>query len=143
MVSTYDEKKYNKVLNLISEGNSVLTIGKIAGLPSHSTIHKRIRTDEEFATNYREAKEIGLKIMADEIQELSDRMLEDTHNGVEVQKLKLMIDSRKWLLAKLVPKKYGDRVDLNHGGQDGNPLITKVERVIIDNIKKDTLPDFS
>jgi hypothetical protein len=30
-------------------------------------------------------------------------------NGESIQRAKLRVDSRKWLLSKLAPKKYGDR----------------------------------
>ena len=46
----------------------------------------------------------------------------------------LRTEAPKWTLAKMLPKKYGDKIDLNHGGQDGNPIIHRIERVIVDAI---------
>jgi hypothetical protein len=42
-----------------------------------------------------------------------------------VSRSRLRVDSRKWLLSKLAPKKYGDRVGLEHYGPGGGPIETK------------------
>jgi hypothetical protein len=47
-----------------------------------------------------------------------------------VQKQKLRMDTRKWLLSKMAPKKYGDKLELS--GDDKSPLtIQRIERVIV------------
>jgi hypothetical protein len=46
-----------------------------------------------------------------------------------VQKHKLQVDSRKWLLSKLAPKKYGDKLELS--GDNENPLVHRIERLIV------------
>ncbi len=38
-------------------------------------------------------------------------------NGEHVQRSRLRIDTRKWLAGKLKPKKYGDRINLDHAGE--------------------------
>ena len=35
----------------------------------------------------------------------------------EVQALRLAVDTRKWVLSKLLPRKYGDRLDVQQDGQ--------------------------
>jgi hypothetical protein len=70
------------------------------------------------------AKADGLDILADEIIALADECrigekYKETKEGnyVErgdmVERSRLQIDSRKWLLSKLAPKKYGERLDVN------------------------------
>lgn len=51
-------------------------------------------------------------------------------NGDHVQRSKLRIETRLKLLAKWNPKKWGDKLDLNHAGKDGGPLefLVKVDR---------------
>jgi hypothetical protein len=47
-----------------------------------------------------------------------------------VQKQSLRVDTRKWLLSKMAPKKYGDKLELT--GDDKSPLtIQRIERVIV------------
>lgn len=40
----------------------------------------------------------------------------DSSDNVAVQRDRLKIDARKWLLAHLNPKKWGDRIDIEHSG---------------------------
>jgi hypothetical protein len=49
---------------------------------------------------------------------------------VDVQRARLQVDTRKWLLSKLAPKKYGERLELT--GDPDRPLaIQKIERVVV------------
>jgi hypothetical protein len=74
------------------------------------------------STQYAHARELQYEAWADEILELADRCRmgvrtvtnEDgsvtTFTADMVDRAKLQIDARKWLLAKLNPKRYGDHV---------------------------------
>jgi hypothetical protein len=123
----------NEIINRVSEGESVHMIIKHNKdkYPTFSTFYKYINNNKDIEKAYLSAKQIGLEKRAQEIEEIADEEIEYNDNAA-VQKQKLRIDTRKWLLSKLAPRKYGDKLDLNHGGQDGNPVITKIERVIID-----------
>ena len=57
---------------------------------------------------YARAKEIGFEVLADEIIDLADA--EENMDKDQLRRHQLMIDTRKWLLAKLQPRKYGERV---------------------------------
>jgi hypothetical protein len=35
-----------------------------------------------------------------------------------------MVDSRKWLLSKLIPAKFGDKLDIGHS--DGDALVAAI-----------------
>lgn len=41
-----------------------------------------------------------------------------------VMRSKLRIDTRKWLLGKMLPKVYGPKVSMEHTGEDGGPIKT-------------------
>lgn len=66
--------------------------------------------DDEAAKRYARAREAGLCRMSDRIEEIADDAELDPNDK------RVRIDARKWLLTKLMPKVYGDRVDMNHGG---------------------------
>jgi hypothetical protein len=91
------------------------------------------------------AREAQMDHYAEEILEISDDSSGDyieKQNGdgttykafdaEHVQRSRLRVDSRKWLMAKLAPKKYGDKVQV--GGDPENPIrqVTRIERVIVD-----------
>ena len=60
--------------------------------------------------------------LAKEILELSDKIEDD--NPVKVQRARLQVDSRKWLAARLAPKKFGDQVQHDvKGGLNFQPQI--------------------
>lgn len=48
------------------------------------------------------------------------------------QRARVQIDTRKWIMSKLMPKKFGDKIQAEHTGQDGGPMqfsvVTGVER---------------
>lgn len=61
--------------------------------------------------------------MADEIIEIADENNADVYvddNGVAridgnaVQRSRLKVEARKWLISKMNPKKYGDKIDIDH-----------------------------
>jgi hypothetical protein len=71
--------------------------------------------------------------MASEVMELADSEVPETGDGKKdwqaIQKHKLQVDTRKWLLSKLAPKKYGDKLEVS--GDAANPLVTRIERVVV------------
>ena len=56
--------------------------------------------------------------MADELLDIADAD-GDTHRD------RLRVDTRKWILSKLVPKKYGTKVTAEITGADGGPVQTE------------------
>lgn len=106
-----------------------------------------IKEDEVFADKYARAKEEQAELMAEEIIAIAD----DSQNDLEVRygadgkpykvedkevvnRSKLRVDTRKWLLSKLIPKKYGDKLDLNHSG---DVTIRKVTVEIVNKPEQD------
>ncbi len=77
--------------------------------------------DQVRAKQYARARAIGLEIRAEEIIDIADRegvAKGEADDAVQVQRDKLRADNRKWELSKLLPKKYGDRLALEHDVSD-------------------------
>ena len=106
----------SSVLDSIESGSSLRAAAESNHI-SKALILKRVRDDETFRDRYARAKEIQLESLADEITTIADSADTEDH-----QVARLRIDSRKWLLSKLVPKKYGDRVEQFISGPDGGPI---------------------
>jgi hypothetical protein len=71
--------------------------------------------------------------MADEIIEISDSpcMFDGRPDAALVQRARLMVDSRKWLLSKVLPKRFGDKVTTEVTGDPNAPLLTRIELVAV------------
>jgi hypothetical protein len=105
-------------------------------------------TPPGLARRYAQAREFGYRLMADEIIELTNQ----THEWITIHKQdsegnylfengeplldkilmplnsdviahrRLQIDTRKWILSKVLPKIYGDKVVQEHVGANGGPI---------------------
>lgn len=66
-----------------------------------------VQTVEELSDHYARSRMTGLDVLADELQDIAD---DSGGDAVAVNHARLRVDTRKWVLSKLVPKKYGDRI---------------------------------
>ena len=109
------------------------------GMPPESTVREWVAADREgFAAQYARAREIGYQTMADELLEISDDGSNDfmlrkrgddeieTVNQEAINRSRLRVDTRKWLLSKALPKVYGDRLVSEVTGKDGGNLIIEL-----------------
>ena len=120
------------VLDGMRSGLSAFKACQAAGVPQ-STFSRWVDDDAILAENYTRAREDLIELMANEVLELSDKDVGLQPDGKKdwaaVQKHKLQVDTRKWLLSKLAPKKYGDKIEVS--GDPTNPLVQRIERVIV------------
>ena len=73
--------------------------------------------DEEFRLLYARARAAQLAKWADDLIEIADDPSGDPHRD------RLRIDTRKWLLAKMLPRLYGDRVTV--AGDEAAPVVIR------------------
>lgn len=87
---------------------------------SHCTWLDWVRADEKLANQYARAKEVGQEARFETLRDKASAEPERDQNGrIDpgwVAWKRLEIDTEKWTLAKQEPKKYGDKLDLNHSG---------------------------
>jgi hypothetical protein len=93
-----------------------------------------LENHDGLADRYARARETGWHAMAEETLEIADDGANDwmarnkpgdggyDHNGEHSQRSRLRVDTRKWLLSKVLPKVYGDKLDLNHSGSIAKDL---------------------
>ena len=98
-------------------------------MPAEATVRQWVLHNRDgFYAQYAEAREIGYQTMADELLEIADNGQNDwmernagddagwQANGEHVQRSRLRLDTRKWLLSKALPKIYGDKQTVEHQG---------------------------
>jgi hypothetical protein len=120
------------VLNAMRAGMSCFKACEAAGVPN-STFMRWLDKDAKLAESYAHAREDLIERIASEVLELSDQDVPSTGDGKKdwqaIQKHRLQVDSRKWILSKLAPKKYGEKLEVS--GDPVNPLVHRIERVVI------------
>ncbi len=133
--------KYSKELALyickeIASGKSLVKILQQEGMPNYQTVLGWLCRDDEpykgFSGMYARAREDQADFLADEILEIADDSSRDTVKDEDgnyrmdtewVQRSRLRVDSRKWIASKLKPRKYGEKLDLEHSGNASKPII--------------------
>lgn len=141
--SKYSQQIADQICNRLAAGESLRGICRDDELPDAGTVFRWLSCqDEAFATfreQYARAREIQADALVDEILEISDdgtndwmeRQDEDGENsgwrinGEHIQRSRLRVDSRKWFASKVLPKKYGDKVQQEISGPNGGPVQTE------------------
>lgn len=118
----YSKKIAKVICDLIADGLSLRQICSNEGLPSRSTVNDWLSKKHGFNKQYVAAKMVCADLFADEIIEIADdgsrdytkdkdgRMVPDFDH---IQRSRLRVDARKFIISKLAPKKYGDKQDIN------------------------------
>ena len=126
MTRRYDEETGIAICTRIIEGETIKEICEDPDLPSQRTIYRWLAAIPTFWQLYARAREALMDRWADEIIEIADDSSEDyvDHIGADgvverrfdpeaVQRSKLRIETRKWLMSKLASRRYGDKIDVN------------------------------
>ena len=119
--STYTPELGALICERIAVGQSLRTIEAEEGMPAKTTILRWLSQDSVFRDLYVRAKEAATDAMAEELLEIAD----DT--AAQTDRDRLRVDTRKWLLAKLQPRKYGERQTLEHEGAVGTYVLRAPE----------------
>jgi hypothetical protein len=115
------------------DGESLRQICRDPQMPSKTSVMRWLAAHKSFSDQYARARLEQAEGFADEILEIADDSRNDwierefgRGNVVEVpdrevtDRSKLRVDARKWLMSKMLPKKYGEAVLLK--GDKDNPL---------------------
>lgn len=105
--SEYSQDTAAEICARLVNGESLRSICASEGMPDVKTVYRWMGANEEFRQQYAHAREDQADTLADEIVDISDDATEDPNSR------RVRIDARKWVAAKLKPKKYGDRIDHN------------------------------
>ncbi|MFM4972842.1 terminase [Aeromonas veronii] len=117
--SAYTKELGEVICSAIADGVSLRAVLARPGMPSKSMVMRWLADERyvEFRDQYVCAREDLADKLADEILQIADDGSNDTFldangnvkvNHDVIARARLQIDARKWLAAKLAPKKYGD-----------------------------------
>lgn len=114
------------VLERMAEGESLRAIlHKGNDMISRKTFNEWLSEDTVLSDQYARTCEDRQNKIFEEILEIADNSVKDTDirdsgsgvyevpNTEWIQRSKIRIDARKWMLGKMNPKKYGDKMDVD------------------------------
>jgi hypothetical protein len=108
-----------EICDRIADGESLVKICSDAKMPKKTAVYEWLLRHKEFADIYARAREDQADTLADEIHAIADELPQQVvdekgnatrYDSAYVQWQKNRVDARKWVAAKLKPKKYSDRI---------------------------------
>jgi hypothetical protein len=102
-IEGYSDTIAEAICDQIMCGKTLHQICALDGMPSIGTLTRWLRQHKDFDALYARAKEIQADILADEILDLAD------DPTIDPTRLRVRVDTRKWMAAKFKPRRYGER----------------------------------
>jgi hypothetical protein len=134
--STYSDEVGVAICERIAQGETLSQVCASPGMPARATVYRWQEANLEFRDTYRRARELQMQSWADEIVLIADDTTLDTVTKVtpqgreyetvdheNIQRSKLRVNTRQWLMARLNPRLYGDKVEHEHSGLVGHAHI--------------------
>lgn len=142
------EATVKAIIQRIADGETMTAICRGEGMPTYSRLMTRINQSCSLVAALARARETHYNRLADELLDIAedgtnDYVEREGRNGKvfvalddeHVRRSQLRIDARKWLLSRLLPAKFGDRVE--HTGAGGGPVQVEhtLSKAMIDNLE--------
>lgn len=125
----YTDEIFDTICERLADGKSLKRICEDEDMPSKATFYNWINNNKELLDKYARAKDDASDALADDIQDIGDRVLTGKY---EPNAARVAIDAKKWIASKLKPKKYGDKIDMTSNGETLVQFVNSVPRPSID-----------
>lgn len=115
------DERFEEVCQRIEQGEPLRRVLRSDTSPMSASLFYEIVKDQTKSERYARAREIYSDIVFEEMLDIADcedNDIVETEEGQRVnhdviQRDRLRVDTRKWMLSKLQPKKYGDRLEVD------------------------------
>lgn len=122
--SLMSQELFDEICERLANGESLRSICESDDMPVQSAIYRWLDSNPGFKEQYAQARVRQAHALAEHASKMASGQFEVTDPSFA----RLQMDAIKWVTGKLAPKVYGDKVDLNVGGQeDGQPLTTVIK----------------
>jgi hypothetical protein len=116
----FDQALADTICERMRAGESLRAICRDEGMPGESTVRAWAAANQHgFHAQYTRAREAQMDALAEDLIEIADDKEEDP------QRARLRVDTRKWLMSKIAPKRFGDRTQHELTGRNGGPIQTQ------------------
>ena len=123
MAVTFSPEVFNTVCERVAAGEALHIVCSDDDMPSRQSFYRWIRDDDDLCDSYVRAREEQADRVVDECIQIAD-------DCTDPSKARVQIAARQWKASKMAPKKYGDKLDLNHSGKI--KTISRIELVAPD-----------
>ncbi len=138
--SEFTQEMADRICDQIATSHASLrTVCKPEDMPATVTILRWLRDFESFRIQYARAKAEQAALGVEEMYEISDDGTNDFYTDEKgkvkvdhenIQRSRLRVDTRKWVASKLLPKLYGDKLDITSGGDKIDSNSTKLVELL-------------
>lgn len=117
---SYDRELAFAICERLAAKESLRSICSAPGMPSEAAVRAWVIDNiDGFAARHTRAREIQALAWAEEILEIAD------DKEIDHERRRAMLDTRKWLVSKVLRKVYGDKLEVS--GKDGGPIQLSVD----------------
>lgn len=117
--SSYNGSVASLICMRLADGESMRSICRDEAMPSRDVVDVWRDTNPEFDAKCARAREEQAEFHHDAMEKIEA----DTLSGaIPAQAASVVLANKRWRMEKLKPKVYGQKIDLNHGSQPGNPF---------------------
>lgn len=110
--SKFTETIAERICSELMDGKSLRQICLRDDMPDRVTVIRWMVAFPDFATKCARAREFQADLMDDMILETANAVTSETAVADRVK-----IAAYQWRASKLAPKRYGDKLDIEHGGE--------------------------
>lgn len=128
--SSFTQEIADSICEAIADGESLRSICDAEDMPNKATVFRWLAAHVDFRDQYARAREAQADSLFDDMLDIADDGRNDwmerlgregesigwQENGEAMRRSQIRIETRKWMAGKLRPKKYGDKLDVNHSG---------------------------
>ena len=144
--STYNEDIACLICGRMAEGESLRSICRDDSMPALSTVFLWVSKHPEFSEQYTKAMSARADAMFEEMIDIADDGSndyivtsegEERFNSEHVNRSRLRIDTRKWMLSRMLPKKYSDK---NTSSSSKDDIDLEIKKLELEKLKREVNP---
>ena len=133
------EESFSYIISEIEKGRSLRSVLTDKNTPSAKTFFKWVDSSNEKLQHYTRAQELRADNIFDEMLQIADTPVDgvvkkETEKGLEIttsdmlQHRRLQVDTRKWILSRMNPKKYGDKLETDNTHSGEITIVRKIKK---------------
>lgn len=111
----YNEDIASYICSEIASGRSLRSICEEEACPHRQTVFKWLSKYTAFNDQYAKAQKERTEAFAEDILDIADQYSRDEEVD-HINRARLRIDTRKWLMSKMSPKRFGEKQEIEHSG---------------------------